>query len=1353
MVESNRKVFISLIVVSTFIFFSLIPSISQAAIVHDSTSSATTGSSQLKTLSWIHTTSGTERILIVGVSLNANTVVSSVTYAGLPLTKIIAYESGDANRVSLWYRLNPPTGTGTVAVTVSATSARFVAGASSYTGINQVTPFGTPSTNRGTGTLGSVVVTSASNETAIDVLARRGDLTTNPITQGSGQVSRWNIRTTLNNANTGITGGSSNKPGASSVTMSWSWAASRAWSMAGISLKPSLPLADTTPPLRSNGLPNGTLAFGTTQTTMSLATDESATCKYGTTAGTAYASLPNTFTTTGGTTHSVLLIGLTNGTPYTFFVRCVDTSTNANADDFTVSFSIATDTTPPSTPQNFLATAVSPTEIDLSWSESTDNVGVVGYRVYRDDVHTDTATSPVYQDAGLLPLTMYSYKVSAVDAEGNESAFSNSVEATTLMAGDTTPPSTPQNLSAVAVSSSEIALNWTASSDDIGVVGYNIFRDAVLIASTPSSSYSDIGLAQSTVYIYTVSAYDGAGNQSGQSESAMETTPASPDITPPSVPQNLLATAVSYSEVDLSWSLSTDDISLAGYKIYRDDILIASSIFTNYVDTGVLAAVTYTYAVSAFDVAGNESDRSSSAQVVTPSAPDTTPPNISNTIPSGIFPSFITSTTLGLETDEIATCRYDVVEGTAYPLMSNIFSVTGGTTHQDVLTGLMEGTSYTFYVRCSDTSNNVNDTDATVQFSIASFTDDEPPTIPNNLEIVSVSPTTVQFLWSPSIDSVGVSGYKVFRDNQLIATTPNTEYSDFGLLEATAYYYTVSAYDAELNESAQSDALLVTTIESDIIAPVISDIVVDNITTNSAIVSWRTDELSTSRVEYGFSGLYGAEVFDSTLSTGHSISLVGLSSGALYHFRLRSTDGSGNTAMSFDQTFTTLFAPDTTPPGAINDLSISDTGQTFVNLSWTAPGDDDFMGQAMSYDIRYSTSPITETNWSLATELTGEPAPALSGSIQHYLVIGLTQGITYYFAIRTVDNANNISNISNVVSSATRSAQIGSGGGGGYYIDLVPPEQPTAFHAIATEDSILLLWKNPIDADFVRVVIVRKKGGAPVNLGDGDIIYEGDKETFTDTKIEKDTVYYYGIFAYDREPNYSDVLVAQTQQQSNTTQVEVLTTKSSEQEEGVSADVIAEEVVEDAVYSDDNIQKTSTFRFTVALFFGMQHADVGELQKFLSRDINIYPQGFVTGFFGNLTREAVRRFQCTHSIVCSGDEQSTGHGRVGPVTRTKLNEFLSSEGGLTQTKELIQRTLLFGVRSAEVEMLQQFFAKDEFIYPEGLITGYFGNLTREAVKKFQCLHNIVCEGDEATTGYGKVGPRTRAKINEVYRSE
>ena len=114
---------------------------------------------------------------------------------------------------------------------------------------------------------------------------------------------------------------------------------------------------DTTPPTLSLGSPSGTLSADTTSTTLSITTNENATCRYSTTTGTSYDSMTNTFTTTGGTNHSTTITGLTNGGSYTYYIRCQDTSGNANTTDYPISFSIAnpTPSTPTYTITNFIS--------------------------------------------------------------------------------------------------------------------------------------------------------------------------------------------------------------------------------------------------------------------------------------------------------------------------------------------------------------------------------------------------------------------------------------------------------------------------------------------------------------------------------------------------------------------------------------------------------------------------------------------------------------------------------------------------------------------------------------------------------------------------------------------------------------------------------------------------------------------------------------------------------------------------------------------------------------------------------------------------------------------------------------
>jgi hypothetical protein len=100
-------------------------------------------------------------------------------------------------------------------------------------------------------------------------------------------------------------------------------------------------VGDSTPPVRTNGQPAGTLASGTTQATMSLSTNENATCRFSQQAGLSFASIPNTFSTTGGMSHSTTLLGLSPGSSYTFYVRCRDGGDNANTDDFVIAFAVA----------------------------------------------------------------------------------------------------------------------------------------------------------------------------------------------------------------------------------------------------------------------------------------------------------------------------------------------------------------------------------------------------------------------------------------------------------------------------------------------------------------------------------------------------------------------------------------------------------------------------------------------------------------------------------------------------------------------------------------------------------------------------------------------------------------------------------------------------------------------------------------------------------------------------------------------------------------------------------------------------------------------------------------------------
>ena len=256
------------------------------------------------------------------------------------------------------------------------------------------------------------------------------------------------------------------------------------------------------------------------------------------------------------------------------------------------------------------ATAVSSTEIDLSWTEVSPTPSQ--YRIYMNGENYGFFLGTSIIIGNLNPNTQYCFKVYASYFPIGITDGSNQACATTLI---DIPPAVPTNLNTIAVSPGQIDLQWDASTDDYGVTGYNIYRDGTYLKSVTGTSTSDTGLNPVTDYCYTVSAYDTVGNESAQSSQACETTP--PDFTPPTTPTNFVAVAVSADQIDLSWSPSTDDGVVSGYKIFRNGMYIQNTTDTSFSDTGLNSNTQYCYTVSAFDAAGNESALSDQACLVT----------------------------------------------------------------------------------------------------------------------------------------------------------------------------------------------------------------------------------------------------------------------------------------------------------------------------------------------------------------------------------------------------------------------------------------------------------------------------------------------------------------------------------------------------------------------------------------------------------------------------------------------------------------------------------------------------------------------------------------------------------------
>lgn len=184
---------------------------------------------------------------------------------------------------------------------------------------------------------------------------------------------------------------------------------------------------------------------------------------------------------------------------------------------------------------------------------------------------------------------------------------------------DITPPTVPTNLALGARTNTSIDFNWTESTDNVAVTGYNVYVDGSLEQTLGVTTQSSLNrLDVNTAYSIEVSAFDAAGNESAKSTAVSMSTANLPDATPPTIPLNVLVTAVSSSTVTLSWSPSSDNVGVTGYKVYVDGLsLVSLGNVTSYQVTGLTQSTTYSFNITAFDAEGNESQFSQTVSETT----------------------------------------------------------------------------------------------------------------------------------------------------------------------------------------------------------------------------------------------------------------------------------------------------------------------------------------------------------------------------------------------------------------------------------------------------------------------------------------------------------------------------------------------------------------------------------------------------------------------------------------------------------------------------------------------------------------------------------------------------------------
>ncbi|WP_417067556.1 carbohydrate binding domain-containing protein [Niveibacterium terrae] len=504
-----------------------------------------------------------------------------------------------------------------------------------------------------------------------------------------------------------------------------------------------------------------------------------------------------------------------------------------------------------------------------------------------------------------------------------------------FLVSDTTPPSVPGTPLAGTTTDTSVALSWTASTDNIAVTGYEIYRNGTLVGTSTTNSYSDSGLSASTAYTYQVLAYDAAGNKSAKSASLTATT-LPPDTIAPTVPGNPVSTATTASSTTLGWTASTDNYALAGYRVYRDGALVATVKTLSYTDTALTPATTYSYTVLAFDAAGNASAVSAATKVTTLNGNVATVFYKVPTTWSSVYLHY--APTGGTWTTVPGVAMSSACSGwNSYTV--NLGSATGLAAAFNNGSGTWDNNSsknYSLGIGISAISGGAVTTGAN-----PCPVDPTPPTVPTNLAATSNTASSVTLGWTASTDNVAVTGYKILRNGTQIGTSTTASYTDGTVAAGTSYSYTVIAYDAAGNVSAASSALTLKTPPG-----------------NSATVYYKpASSWSSVNIHYGINGSWTTSPGEAmTLAcTGWYAKTIALGSYTALAATFNNGSGTWDNNSSKNYSLSTGISsvsggaittgvspcvPDTTPPSTPDGLVKGTVSSTSVALNWTASTDD-----------------------------------------------------------------------------------------------------------------------------------------------------------------------------------------------------------------------------------------------------------------------------------------------------------------------------------------------------------------------------------------------------------------------------
>lgn len=626
--------------------------------------------------------------------------------------------------------------------------------------------------------------------------------------------------------------------------------------------------------------------------------------------------------------------------------------------------------------------------------------------------------------------------------DGTESGASASAQAAFTRRPDTTAPSVPADVSAKAVSSAEVDIAWSPSTDNRRVAGYTIRRSGTRIATvTGDTSFEDTGLSPSTQYTYTVEAFDSSNNVSGQSKVASATTPGA-ETTPPVVsatsPSNGATSvgvnstiSVTFSEGILKSTLTaaTFKLSTAAGASIAGTVSVSSNIATFTPSTNLAANTQYTAVITTgvTDVAGNALAKLFTWSFTTGPVSDTTLPKVTYISPAynvqgvPLNASVIVQFSKAMTSTSLTTSSFTLVKASDGSVVSGKVSVSGTGAKFTPSANLAANSQYkaTITTAAKDLAGNAIGSNFIWIFTTASSTSNTPPqvnsTIPANAGKdvplnSSVSATfseamTNSTLTTASFRLATTSGGTVVAGT--VAVSGNTaEFKPTNNLTAGTQYtatITTAAKDAAGTALAANVSWTFTTAGTiDATPPTVSTISPANVATgvalNSSVSATFSEAMTNSTLTTASFTLVktaGSSAVTGTVSvTGNTAKFVpsaALAPGTQYTAMISTAakDAAGNSMSSnFTWTFTTAAA----------------STVTSATLAWDAVTDPNVSG----YRVYYGTAPGVYLQ---------QPGQGIAvGKVTTYTIQGLKSGLTYYFAVSAINSSNVESALSNEVS-------------------------------------------------------------------------------------------------------------------------------------------------------------------------------------------------------------------------------------------------------------------------------------------------------------------------------------------------